>query len=599
MRIPRATAVGRTPRWHETPEFRLRTAFIVLAMVMSVFAAQLFIIQGIDPQAYALRAENEGLVTATLPAERGEITDRNGVALAQSASGLMIVADPMMARPYAQPIAQLLSQHLNVDYVTTLERLQRSVDAEGRDIRFAYLARKVPKATAQKIMQAVRDAGLAGVFTKRDPIRDYPGQDIAANLIGFAKVPDDPASGSGLERAFDRYLSGHDGQETYISQRGTKLPLMPSSKTDAIDGKRLQLTIDRDLQWYSQRVLRQAVDEANAESGTAVVMDSRTGELLALADYPSFDANQPGAANAADRGARSLSNIYEPGSVQKILTVAAAIDAGKVTPRTKITVPDSLRIDGWTVGDYFRHPDLRLTLAGVIAKSSNVGTVLAARRMQHYELRDYLSSFGLGARTNIGVAGEARGILPGLERWTDLTHATVSFGQGVSVNSVQMAAAVNTIANHGEYVSPSLIKGRATSDDGAVVGTEVTQRHQVVSPQAARKTARMMEMVTAEGVGTAPRVAIPGYRIAGKTGTAQQVGKACQCYDGSISVAFGGFAPADDPRFTVYVTLSKPNRGASGGGTAGPVFTKIMAYALQNYGVPPTGRKPAQLPIEW
>lgn len=581
-------------------EVRLRAALIVIAVVLSIFGARLMQLQGLDPKAYAARADAEGLVTVDLPADRGRISDRNGVALARTVAGVMVVADPKRTRPHAEPIARILADRLGVDYFDTLATLRKSQNEKGRDIRFAYIARRVPATTADKAIAELKEAKLQGVDTRPDPVRDYPAGDVAANLVGFVKVPDVKDSGAGLERSFDSLLAGTDGHETYeIGKGGYRIPLGENTEVEPVDGKDLTLTIDRDVQWYAQRVLRTAVQGVWAESGTAIALDTRTGEILALADYPSYDANNPSAAREDDLGSRGLSNVYEPGSVEKVLTAASLIDEGLVTPGTKITVPHELPVMDRVIHDYFEHDKLRLTLAGAIAKSSNIGTVLAARQISHQKLWQHLSNFGLGQRTNIGVAGETRGLLPPAEAWTDLTRATISFGQGLSVNALQMATAVNAIANHGELVTPSLIMGSATTASGGVVGTDTATRRQVVSPEAAAATAKMMEMVTTEGAGTAPGAGIEGYRVAGKTGTAQQVGAKCKCYDGSLAVSFAGFAPADDPRFTVYVVINKPKAGASGGGTAGPVFRKILSYLLQKYSVPPTGTPPAKLPIEW
>jgi cell division protein FtsI (penicillin-binding protein 3) len=240
-----------------------------------------------------------------------------------------------------------------------------------------------------------------------------------------------------------------------------------------------------------------------------------------------------------------------------------------------------------------------LTLAGVIAKSSNIGTVLASKRFKDGQLRSYLESFGLGQRTDIGVRGETPGILPDDSLWTPQTQDRIAFGQSLSVNAVQMAAAVNTIANDGVRISPSLIAGSATTEDGAEVGTDHATKHRVVSISAARQTAHMMERVVDPDVGVAPAAAVPGYRVAGKTGTAQRVGAECGCYDGTFTVSFAGFAPADDPRFTIYVVVQNPGNGGGGGSVAGPAFAKIMSYALRRYAVPPTGTQPSRLPVEW
>jgi len=235
----------------------------------------------------------------------------------------------------------------------------------------------------------------------------------------------------------------------------------------------------------------------------------------------------------------------------------------------------------------------------VIARSSNIGTAMAAEEFTPEQLWSYLSLFGLGRRTDVGLPGETRGLLPEAAAWSELSLAQIAFGQGLSVNALQMGTAVNALANEGEVVSPSLVRGRATTAAGNEVGTETTTRRRAVSERAARVTSQMMELVTTPEIGTAAGAGIEGYRVAGKTGTAQQVGKKCKCYDGSTAVSFAGFAPSDKPRFTVYVVVQKPRAGASGGGTAGPVFRKIMAYVLQKYAVAPTGTEPADFPTHW
>jgi len=362
-----------------------------------------------------------------------------------------------------------------------------------------------------------------------------------------------------------------------------------------VNGEDLQLTIDRDVQWYTQRVLAQTVEESGGESGTAIVMDTLTGELIALADYPTYDANSPLLSPDADRGSRALNDVYEPGSVQKALTAAALIDAGEVTPETRIEVPPYLESGDSRIGDYWEHGDLRLTLAGVLAKSSNIGTVLAANRFTDDELHDYLADFGLGQTTNLGVRGEARGILPAADAWTQMEHDRIAFGQSMSVTAVQMISAINAIANDGVLISPSIVQGTATAADGTQVGTDTATSHRVVSEQAARDTAEMMERVVDPEVGVAPGAQIPGYRVAGKTGTAQRAVDGG--YDGT-TVSFAGFAPADDPRFTVYVVVQDPSSG--GGGTvAAPAFAQIMSHVLRKYAVAPTGAAPSTLPVEW
>ncbi len=573
-----------------SPLFRLRLGFILIAMVLSVFGGRLVQLQGLDPGAYAEMAAAAGTVDAVLPAARGDILDRNGEPLARSIDGVTIIADPLVTAGQAPEIAKFLSNRLDVDYFSVLPRLRE----EGS--RYEYVARRIPSTLADKVLAEAEDKGYEGLSTARDPVRDYPADDVAANLVGFMGT-DEPLAG--FERTFDGMLAGTDGRARYQVGDGNRIPLGDSTIEPPVDGHDLHTTIDLDLQWYVQRVLRQAVEDSGGESGMAVVMDTRTGEVLALADDPTFDAGNPLVSPKEDLGSRAVSDVYEPGSVEKVLTVAGLLDEGKVTPRTRLVVPPQLDRDGRVINDWFPHGLLHLTLAGAIAQSSNIGVVRAADEYRGTELRRYLTRFGLGQPTDIGVRGETAGILPAASLWNRLTADRVAFGQSLSVNAVQMASAVNTIANGGVRVDPSLISGSATTEDGVDVGTDHTSTHRVVSARAATETMKMMERVVDPEVGTAPAAAVPGYRVAGKTGTAQRVGADCRCYDGTFTVSFAGFAPADDPRFTVYVVVQNPSNGGGGGSVGGPAFSKIMSYALRRYAVPPTGTRPSQLPIEW
>lgn len=570
---------------------RLRVGFVLIAMIVSVFAARLFQLQGVDAKAYVAKADAEGVVTVDLPATRGTIEDRNGEPLADSVDGLMLVADPTVTKKHASAIATIIARRLDLDYFDVLQRLRKPYT------HFQYVARRVPATQARAIVAAITAAGFRGIDTRRDPVRSYPADDVAANLVGFMNA--EGQAGEGAELMFDKLLAGTNGSATYEVGGGNRIPLGDNSTVAPKSGHDLTLTIDRDVQWYTQRVLRSAVQKSGSKSGSAVVMDTKTGQLLALADYPTFDANEPSLAPEDDLGSPSLRQPFEPGSVEKVLTMSSLIDAGKVTPNTRITVPSVLPRGDRVIHDWFPHDTLHFTLTGVVARSSNIGTVLAASKFTHRELYDYLRSFGLGQRTGIGVNGESSGVLRDWRDWAQINQDTIAFGQGLSVNAVQIAAAVNAIANGGVYVAPSLVKGEARTSEGAVVGSDTTTEHRVVSARAARQTATMMEAVTNPETGTAAKAGIEGYRVAGKTGTAQVVGADGRYSKNKFIASFVGFAPADKPRFLVYVMVKAPNNGGGGGSIGGPAFHTIMSYLLQKYAVPPTDTRPPTPKIEW
>jgi cell division protein FtsI (penicillin-binding protein 3) len=585
-RVRQRQRTGRRGR----PDLRLRIGLLLVAMVLSVFAVRLLQLQGIDPGSYASAALAQNRVTVSLPAQRGEILARNGTPLADSVDGEMVIADPALTREKAPALAKLLAKRLGVDYATTLQRLRK------KGSRFQYIARHKPAHEVDAVIDAADGAGFAGLTTESDPIRDYPQGDVAANLVGFEGT-DGPLAG--LELSLNKTLSGTDGSATYEASGGTRIPLAPSKQVSPVNGRNVRTTLDPDLQWYAQKQIAQAVQEHDAKDGCVVVMDTRTGQLLAYADYPSFDPNDPSTSTASDRNPTCLDNPYEPGSVEKTLTLSSAINSGYITDRTKVAVPSQVMSGGYAIHDWYPHGTIHLTSAGVLAQSSNIGTVELAKHFKKDELRHYLVRFGLGQKTNIGLLGETAGILPSVQQWSQPLQDRIDFGQSVAVNAIQMTAAVNTIANHGVYVSPSLILGSATENDGTRVGTAHTVTRRVISAKAAEETEQMMQRVTDAKVGVGPQGAIPGYLVAGKTGGAQEVDPKTGRYSSGFTVSYAGFAPADNARFTVYVVLDHPADGAGGGAGAGPVFNKVMSFALQRYGVPPTTTKPSTLPTSW
>jgi cell division protein FtsI (penicillin-binding protein 3) len=576
-----------------------------MAFVLSLFAGRLILLQGVDPDSYALAASKENTKPFVLHASRGAILDRNGDPLAVSEDAVAITADPTQTRPVAQQLATILASKLPS---TTYAKLFAAMTGKGR---FAYLARQVSPHTWSDIEAELKSQNtailqqnkgkpkdqqaplLAGLYTEDDPIRSHPYGTVAANVVGM--VGADGKGLAGLEYGMNNQLSGQDGKAMYeVDSKGNKIPNANHTVEEPRPGVTAQLTLDADLQWFAEKRIEQAVNQYKASSGTVVTMDVKTGEILAMANYPTFDPNKPVKSSQLNNPA--LEGTYEPGSVQKVVTMAALADAGLINLNTKLQVPGSIEVQGRRIKDHFDHGTLDLTIAGVIAKSSNVGTIIAAQQMRIPQFVKYLHDFGFGQPTGLNFPGESRGRLPEGDEWSELTRSNIAFGQGLAANAVQMTAAVNAVANGGVYVPPKLVRDYVDAN-GTTIPNPSGASRRVVSQTAAKEVATMMEAVTAKG-GTATQAAIDGYRVAGKTGTAQEVDSSCGCYR-KWATSFAGFAPADNPRFVTYVVLQNPTNGRSGGGQGGPVFRDVMSYALQKYVVPPTGAKPPVVPLTW
>ena len=573
---------------------RLRAGLALAVALFSVFGLRLFYIQGLDAQAYAAMAVSAGTASTVVPAPRGNILDRNGEAIATSVDGLTLTADPSMTAPNAPRIARILVQHLgadDVDYFDTIDKLRTA------DSRFVYLERDVPAWTAKKAVAAIREAGFTGVFTEKVTLRSYPGGRLAANLVGYVDGADKGVQG--IERQYDELLTGTDGSATYeVSPSGQRIPMADSTVKEMVPGKDVRTTIDRDLQWYSDQRLADAVRAASADWGLAVTMDVRTGQVVQLSQAPTFDPDTKSSMQDSNTVSRFVQTVYEPGSVLKAVTMAALADQGKVTPETPIVVPGKMVIDGFPIGDYWEHGTINLTAAGVIAKSSNLGTIVAAQQMSKGAMHDYLRRFGFGTTSGVQLPGESQGILTDAKGWSKANRATISFGQGISVTAMQVVRAIGAIANGGVMVDPTVVDGFVDADGRATEAPAPASRR-VVSKEAARMVTRMMEAVTADD-GTAPAAQIPGYRVAGKTGTAWRVDPVTGRYvRGQNTVSFIGFAPADKPRFVTYVVLDKPYAAAGGGSTAAPVFNDIMSMALERFGVTPTGSPSPKVEQDW
>ncbi len=572
----------------------MRAALVVMLFVLSMFGGRLIQLQGLDASALAAAAMTVREARHTELAKRGDITDSTGNVLATTVERRNILVDQTLVAGYqprqgehatgaglagaAQDLAPLLGM--------SVEEATRRLTGTNRG--FTLAADVTPQ-----VARTVLDLQVPGVDTEPSTRRSYPSGELAANVLGFVAA-DDVAYG-GVEGGFDEILVGTPGSVRYERAKdGTRIPTGQVVERQASDGGSVRLTIDRDLQWTAQRLIAEAVREREAESGSVAVLDPRTGEVLALATSPTFDPNAPGRSVAADRGDRALLDVFEPGSTSKVITLAAVLEEGHADPLTHVTVPNRLKRADRSFRDSEEHGVEQLTAAGVLAKSSNIGTILLGERVPPGTMERYLRGFGLGDTTGIGLP-ESPGILAPAADWNGSQRYTVLFGQGLSVNTLQAAQVFATIANDGLRVPPRVVAGY-TEMDGTYHATQTAEPVRVISQDTARTVRQIMEGVVVEG-GTAVKAAVPGYRVAGKTGTAQRA------VDGGgyrgYTASFIGMAPAEDPALVVAVVLQSPVRGHYGGEVAGPIFRELMTYALAHRAVPPSTTTATPIPSTW
>jgi cell division protein FtsI (penicillin-binding protein 3) len=555
---------------------------LITAVVLSIFAGRLVELQAVRGDALASAALGQRLKTVDLPAERGAIVDSKGDPFAITVESRNITVDQTLVTNPAE-VAASLSAILNQDVVALQERLTGTR-------RFVYIAKDVTPETWRQIQQM----RLPGVFSEQSSRRVYPGGPVAANIVGFVGADGTPLAG--MEFGLNDVLSGENGTRTYERGPGGRaIPTASSTRTDATPGASVHLTINRDIQHVAQQAVAEQVKASRSDSGIVVVMDPKTGDILALATAPTYDANDPGAFPEKDRGNRALTEIFEPGSTSKVMTLAAVVDQGKGTPYTQLTVPGKLPRGGKDFKDHTPHGTLRMTLAGVMAKSSNIGTILAAERIGGKKLHRYLKRFGVGEETGLNFPGEAKGFVPEHRNWTATSLPTIAFGQGLSMNAVQATNVFATIANDGVRLPPRLVS-HYTQADGSVEEVPIPKGRKVVSPKTAVQVRAMIEAVVRDG-GTGTSAAIPGYRVGGKTGTAQYVDPVRGGYGRGVMASFIGMAPLDSPELVVGVFMMNPKVGRYGGQLGGPVFKRVMTYALQAQRVPPTGTKPTRVPL--
>lgn len=567
---------------------RIRKIVAIAIVIFLLFGLRLIEIQAIRANGYVEKADTELSKSATLLAPRGTIYDINGVELARSISAMNIavdqtvVNDPIAAALVVAPILGMSPAQLTPQLTGDRRYVLIAKDITPEKWRQVYEAIGAYNSEVLKTKEGISKR-IGGFVPERSYIRDYPSGKLTSSLVGI--INDQGFGASGIESSLNGLLSGVNGKYVYANGRGNIIPGSERVSVEAKSGTSVRLTIDRDVQWVAQNAISQAVSASRAQSGTVIVMDPKTGAILAQASAPTFDPSVSSSITLDKLKNPAVQEVYEPGSTGKVITVAAALEEGLVSPESVFTIPYKMKVADQYFHDHEKHPTQRLTTAGVLAVSSNTGSIQIGQKLGKDVLYDYLRKFGIGESTNSKLPGESAGILHPVKNWSGTSLPTIAFGQGYSLTAMQATSVFATIANDGVRVSPSILAG-VVDESGKYTPAKPNDSVRVLSSQTATDMRAMMESVVSSN-GTAPSAAISGYRIAGKTGTANRFNIACKCYSG-YTASFIGFAPADAPKYVISVTIQDPKVMHWGGALAGPVFKKVMSFVLQSERVQPT-----------
>ncbi|CAL8973314.1 Penicillin-binding protein PbpB [Cellulomonas sp. T2.31MG-18] len=587
LQVP--TQRGPRPVREAGPRGRVTALVVVLVLVLATFAGRLVWVQGIAGPAIAKVALEKRLSSFTVLGQRGQITDAAGVPLATSVERYDISVNQRTITKYrstggtgapdgAAGVAARLAPVLGANPAEL-----------GGELAGSSTFRYVAKGVLPEVARSVQALRIDGVMVEKVADRVYPKGTLAGNIVGFVNA--DGKGLQGLEYTLNSRLTGTAGSETY--ERGAGGQAIPggySTGTPAVAGQSARLTILSDLQWKAQEAADAQKAATGADSATVVVEDVATGALYAVADSGSIDPNKPGA-GAADALSRAVSDAFEPGSTGKVITMAALLESGLTTPTSQLSVPyEYTAPNGQAFHDAEQHGVEQWTTTGILAQSSNAGTVMIGQQLTKDQRYSYLTKFGLGTPTGVELPGETAGILHPADQWDGRTQYTVLFGQGLSVNALQATNVYATVANGGVRPQPHLIAGW-TGPDGTYTPTPGAAGVRVVSPQTAQTLLTMLGSVVNDGTGTS--AAVPGYQVAGKTGTAQDM------QTGGITASFIGVVPADAPRLVVGVFVQNPKTSIYGGVVAAPVFSDVAGFALSELGVAPSGSKPSLFPTTW
>ena len=544
----------------QLPAWRSKVVLFSLFAAFLMLAGRALWLQGISTEFLQKQGESRYARTLELPATRGKITDRNGEVLASSVPVKAIWAIPDDVLPTAQPKLHALAKLLDMSE----GELGNKLDS---DRGFVYLKRQVEQETADKIVKL----GIAGIETRKEYKRFYPESEVMAHVVGFTSVED--AGQDGMELANQKTLAGMTGSRRVIKDRLGRIVEDIESIREPHDGKDLTLSIDSKIQYIAFSQLKEAVDKYKAKAGGIVVLDVKTGEVLALANLPTYNPNNRAVLTGAQLRNRVLTDTFEPGSTLKPFTVALALDTHRVTPSTVFqTSPGTMTIGPATIHDAHAHGPL--TVAQIIQKSSNIGTAKIALQMPPQEMWEMFTTAGFGQQPKFGFPGAVAGRVRPYKSWRPIEQATMSYGHGISVSLIQLARAYMIFARDGDLIPLSFQKLR-----------DAPAGQRVISAQTARELRTMLETVVSPE-GTAPKAQVPGYRVGGKTGTAYKLvhGKYVREYVGS----FVGFAPASDPRIIIAVMIDEPSGPVHfGGDVAAPVFAAVAANALRAMNVAP------------
>lgn len=580
--------------------FRHRAGNAVILVLMLVAVTQLFYLQVSNAAQLNAQAAGQLKVTDVERAIRGAIIDRHNDRLAFTIEARALTFQPKRIRQQLEdarkkiPSAPDPDQRLKDMAKDVAGKLNNKPDA-GTLLKklqsnesFVYLARNVEPAVAHAISAKYPEVG-----SERQDLRQYPGGSLAANIVGG--IDWDGHGLLGLEDSLDAMLAGTDGSVTY--DRGSDGVVIPGSyrnRHKAVHGSTIQLTLDDDIQFYVQQQVQQAKNVSGAHTVSAVVLDAKTGEVLAMANDNTFDPSQ----DIGRQGDRQLGNLpvsspFEPGSVNKIITASSVIEYNLSNPDEVLQVPGTISMGGVTVHDAWEHGVMPYTTTGVFGKSSNVGTLMLAQRVGPERFYDMVRKFGLGQRTGVGLPGESAGLVPPIDQWSGSTFSNLPIGQGVSMTLLQMAGMYQAIANDGVRIPPRILKATIAAD-GSRTEEPRPEGVRVVSAQTAQTVRQMLRAVVQQDPmgyqqGTGPAAAVPGYQMAGKTGTAQQINPGCGCYfDDVYWITFAGMATVDNPRYVIGIMMDNPQRNADGtpGHSAAPLFHNIAGWLMQRENVP-------------